>query len=195
MRTAARTTPTSGTPALSRQARLHRSAPRWIVAIPVAIAAGLLLLSGMIVSFTQTLSEQQDRGLPEQIFGVLASKAARVIALTGRSGASVRLVYDPIRNRGGLMVVRLPDLGDNLAYWLVLVKQGTRKAVASFRPASDRTTYIPIRANLKDYDAVAIAVGSSQSLAASARPVLQATLASSIDRTRPGQQLPPLVAK
>jgi hypothetical protein len=162
--------------------------------VPVAIATGLMLLSGMIVSFNQAISEH-DRGLPEQILGVLAGKAARVIALTGRPGASVRLVYDPVRNRGGLVVVRLPDLGDNLAYWLVLIKRGMPKTVRSFQPASDRTTFVPIQADFKNYDAVAVAVGSRHGLSASATPVLQATFASSIDRLEPIPQMPPLGAK
>lgn len=173
--------------------RLHRSAPRWTLFIPVAIAAVLVLLAGMIVSFNQRVSAlHNDRGLPEQILGVLASKSARVVALTGRPGASVRLVYDPSRNRGMLVVVRLADPGDNLTYRLWLVQRGIPRTVAAFLPAADRATFVPVRADFARYDAVAVAVGARSGPSVSAKPVLQATLASSETRVRPVRRHPPL---
>jgi len=153
--------------------------------IPVAIAAVLVLLAGMIVSFNQRVGTlHDDRGLPEQILGVLASKSARVVSLTGRPGASVRLVYDSQRNRGALIVVRLPDPGDNLTYRLWLVQRGTPHAIAAFLPAPDRATFVPVRADFARYDTVAVGVGARGDPSVSARPVLQATLASSQTRVR-----------
>src|SRR2546426_1097369 len=53
--TAWRTSP-NRQPGFPRQGRLHRSAPRWLLFVPVTIAAVLVLLGGLIVTFNQRTS-------------------------------------------------------------------------------------------------------------------------------------------
>jgi len=172
--------------ASARRSRLHRSVPRWTFFVPIAIAAVLVLLAGLIAAFNQgTSALHEDRGLPEQILGVLASESARVITLTGRPGASVRLVYDPARKRGGLVVVRLADPGDDLAYRLWLIDRSGPSVVATFVPSSDRATFVPIQADFARYDAVAVAVGSRSRASVAATPILRATFTSQEKRARP----------
>ena len=136
--TAWRTSP-NRQPGFPRQGRLHRSAPRWLLFVPVTIAAVLVLLGGLIVTFNQRTSAlPEDQGLAEQILGVLAGASGRVATLTGRTGASVRFVYDPIRKRGALVVVRLPNLGEDLVYRLWLIDASGPRTVAIFSPVSRR---------------------------------------------------------
>jgi len=119
----------------SRRGRLHRSAPRWLLFIPVAIATVIVLLGGLIVTFNQHISVlPEDQGLAEQVLGVLAGTSGRVATLTGRMGASVRFVYDPVRKRGALVVVRLPELGNDLVYRLWLIDASGARTVATFSP-------------------------------------------------------------
>jgi voltage-gated potassium channel Kch len=147
----------------------------------------------MTLSFNQHAGTlHDDRGLAEQILGVLASNSARVITLTGRPGASVRLIYDPVRKRGGLLVVRLGDPGDDLTYRLWLIQRGVPRPVATFVPAADRETFVPIREDLTGYDAVAIVVGPRGGPAITATPLLHASLAVSSQRLRSPRPTRPL---
>jgi hypothetical protein len=161
--------------------------------IPVVIAATLAVLAGMTLSFNERVGTlHDDRGLPEQILGVLASDSARVITLTGRPNASVRLVYDPVRRRGALIVVRLAAPRDDLMYRVLLIQRGVPRSVASFVPAEDRATFVPIQADFSNYDAVAIVVGSHRGPAITATPVMRATFAVSAQRLRPTRHTRPL---
>ncbi len=175
----------------SMRSRWLRSVPRWTFAVPAAIAASVVLLVGFIAAFNQGASAvRPDQGFAEQILGVMAGESARVITLTGRSGASVRLVYDPIRKRGALVVVRLADPGDDLAYRLWLIDRSGAKAVATFVPSSDRATLVPVQADFGRYDAVAVTVGPRGRSSADATPVLRATLASEEMPVTPFRVLP-----
>lgn len=182
--------------ASAQRSRLHRSAPRWTFFIPIAIAAVLVLLMGLIAAFNQRASAVRlGQGPAEQILGVLAGESARVIKLTGRPGASVRLVYDPVRKRGALVVVRLADPGDDLAYRVWLIDRSGPRAVATFVPSSDRATFVPIQADFARYDAVAVAVGSRSRASVDATPILRATFASQEKRVRPLRHTPELQAE
>ena len=182
--------------ASARRSRLHRSAPRWTLFVPIAIAAVLVLLVGLIAAFNQRASGvRADHGFAEQVLGLMASESARVITLTGRPGASVRLVYDPARRRGGLIVVRLAEPGDDLAYRLWLIDRSGRSVVATFVPSSDHATYVPFTADFARYDSVAVTVGLRNRSAGSATPILQATLASQEKRLRPYRHTPELRAE
>ncbi|HLQ64779.1 MAG TPA: anti-sigma factor [bacterium] len=183
----------SDQPLRSRRSRLLISPPRWMLLIPVVIAGVLAGLAGMTLSFNQHVGTlHEDRGLAEQVLGVLAGNSARVITLTGRPGASVRLIYDPVRRRGGLLVVRLGDPGDDLTYRLWLIQGGVRHPVATFVPASDRATFVPIREDLSGYDAITIAVGPQNGPSMTATPVLHASLAVSSQRLRVPRPTRPL---
>jgi len=161
--------------------------------IPVVIAGVLAGLAGMTLSFNQHVGTlHDDHGLAEQVLGALAGNSARVITLTGRPGASVRLVYDPVRRRGGLLVVRLGDPGDDLTYRLWLIQRGVPRTVATFVPAADRATFVPIREDLTGYDAITIAVGPQNGSAMTATPLLHASLAASSQRLRVPRPTHPL---
>ncbi len=193
MQIPARHTPSSSQHPESRRGRLHRSAPRWTLLVPVAIAAVLVLLGGLIAAFNQRTSALlEDRGLAEQILGVLAGESGRVATLTGRIGASVRFVYDPVRKRGALVVVRLPDPGDDLVYRLWLIDASGPRSVATFLPEADRATFVPVRADFAHYQSVVVAVGPRTQSVRSATPVLQATLAAQEKLIRPLRHTPPL---
>jgi len=177
----------------SRRGRLHRSAPRWLLFIPVAIATVIVLLAGLIVTFNQHTSVlPEDQGLAEQILGVLAGTSGRVATLTGRMGASVRFVYDPVRKRGALVVVRLPELGNDLVYRLWLIDANGPRTVAIFSPNADRATFVPVRADFARYHSVAITVGPRDHSVGTGTPVLQATLAAQEKVIRPVRHSPPL---
>lgn len=168
-----------------RRAHLFTSPPRWTLLIPVVIGGVLAGLAGLTLSFNQQVGTlHDDRGLAEQVLGALAGNSARVITLTGRPGASVRLIYDPVRRRGGLLVVRLGDPGDGLTYRLWLIQRGVRRPVATFIPAADRATFVPILEDLTGYDAITIAIGPQNGPAMTATPVLHASLAASSQRLR-----------
>src|SRR5437899_3344865 len=155
-----------------------RSAPRWLLFIPVAIATVIVLLGGLIVTFNQHISVlPEDQGLAEQVLGVLAGTSGRVATLTGRMGASVRFVYDPVRKRGALVVVRLPELGNDLVYRLWVIDASGARRVAIFSPNADRATFVPVRADFARYHSVAITVGPRGHSVGTGTPVLQATLA------------------
>ncbi|TMI76089.1 MAG: anti-sigma factor [Bacillati bacterium ANGP1] len=190
--TAWRTSP-NRQPGFPRQGRLHRSAPRWLLFVPVTIAAVLVLLGGLIVTFNQRTSAlPEDQGLAEQILGVLAGASGRVATLTGRTGASVRFVYDPIRKRGALVVVRLPNLGEDLVYRLWLIDASGPRTVAIFSPKADRTTFVTVRADFARYHSVAVAVGPRTLSVGTGTPILQATLAAQEKLIRPLRHTPPL---
>ncbi|TMJ01325.1 MAG: anti-sigma factor [Bacillati bacterium ANGP1] len=190
--TAWRTSP-NRQPGFPRRGRLYRSAPRWMLFVPVAIAAVLVLLGGLTVAFNQRTSAlPEDQGLAEQILGVLAGASGRVATLTGRMGASVRFVYDPVRKRGALVVVRLPDPGKDLVYRLLLIDASGPRTVAIFLPNADRATFVPVRADFARYHSVAITVGPRARSMETATPVLQATLAAQEKVIRPLRHTPPL---
>lgn len=183
----------SDQPFRSRRSRLFTSPPRWMLLIPLAIAGVLAGLAGMTLSFNQHVGTlHDDHGLAEQVLGALAGSSARVITLTGRPGASVRLVYDPVRRRGGLLVVRLGDPGDDLTYRLWLIQRGVRRPIATFVPAADRATFVPIHEDLAGYDAITIAVGPQNGPAMTATPVLHASLAASALHLRAPRPTHPL---
>jgi hypothetical protein len=148
--------------ALEARGRLVRPAPRWIKYVAFVLAAVITLLSGLILSFNQLAwaVERSGGGVPEQILGVLAGASAKIVRLTGRSGASVRLVYDPNRSRGALVVVRLPAQSEEITYrvWLVGREGTARKNVAVFQPAMDRETVVSVKADFSRYEAVEVTV-------------------------------------
>src|SRR5438132_3161610 len=190
--TAWRTSP-NRQPGFPRRGRLYRSAPRWMLFVPVAIAAVLVLLGGLTVAFNQRTSAlPEDQGLAEQVLGVLAGTSGRVATLTGRMGASVRFVYDPVRKRGALVVVRLPELGNDLVYRLWLIDASGARTVATFSPNADRATFVPVRADFARYHSVAITVGPRGHSVGTGTPVLQATLAAQEKVIRPVRHSPPL---
>jgi Anti-sigma-K factor rskA len=161
--------------------------------IPVVIAGLLAGLAGITLSFNQQVGTlHDDHGLAEQVLGALAGNSARVITLTGRPGASVRLIYDPVRRRGGLLVVRLADPGDDLTYRLWLIQRGVPHSVATFVPAADRETFVPILEDLTGYDAITIAVGPQNGPTMTATPVLHASLAASSQHLRVPRPTRPL---
>ena len=175
----------SDQPLRLRRGHLFTSPPRWTLLIPVVIAGGLAGLGGMTLSFNQQVGTlYDDRGLAEQVLGALAGNSTRVITLTGRPGASVRLIYDPVRRRGGLLVVRLGDPGNDLTYRLWLIQRGVRRPIATFVPAADRATFVPILEDLTGYDAITIAIGPQNGPAMTATPVLYASLAALSQRLR-----------
>ncbi|HVH30760.1 MAG TPA: anti-sigma factor [bacterium] len=177
----------------SRRSHLFTPPPRWTLLIPVVIAGVLAGLAGMTLSFNQQVGTlHDDHGLAEQVLGALAGNSVRVITLTGRPGASVRLIYDPVRRRGGLLVVRLADPGDDLTYRLWLIQRGVGRPVATFVPAADRATFVPIREDLAGYDAITVAVGPQNGPAMNATPVLHASLAASSQHLRVPRPARPL---
>src|SRR5438876_9413878 len=159
----------------SRRGRLHRSAPRWLLFLPFAIATWIVLLGGLNVTFNHhTIVLPQDQGLAEQVLGVLAGASGRVATLTGRMGASVRFVYDPVRKRGALVVVRLPELGNDLVYRLWLIDASGARTGATFSPNADRATLVPARADFARYHSVAITGGPRRHSAGPGAPARQA---------------------
>lgn len=127
-----------------------------------------------------------------EILAVLASRSARVVSLQGRRGARVRLVYDPARRRGILVVVRLGEPGAGRVYRVWLTDGGPPQPVAAFVPAPGLVTLVPVRADFSRARTVAVDAGPAARAAREGTPLVQASLASSIQRVRPPRPSAPL---
>ncbi len=161
-------------------------APAWALGAAAALAAGVVTVAAMTASaYRRSVALHAGLRAPADVLAVLASRSARVVALQGRQGASVRLVYDPLRRRGALVVIRLADPGQGLLYRVWLVDGGRPLPAGAFAPASDRTTLVAVRADFTRARAVAVEVGRSDRAAWAGTPALQAELASAQRRLRP----------
>ncbi len=159
----------------------------------MVFAAGLMIVAAQTAAaYRRSAALQDSLGPSAEALAVLASRSARVVSLQGRRGARVRLVYDPARRRGVLVVVRLGEPGAGRVYRVWLTDGGPPQPVAAFVPAPDPVTLVPVRADFSRARTVAVDAGPATRATREGPPLVQASLASSSERWRPPRPAAPL---
>lgn len=132
---------------------------RWGLALGAAAAAAIIVLAGLGVVLDRRLAAVQERlTAQEQTLALLASPSAKTAVLAGSVPANARLVYDPERRQGALVVSDLRDPGANLVYQIWLIAGQQPESAGIFRPAPGRPVIIPLAADFLRYKLVAISV-------------------------------------
>lgn len=151
--------------------------PRWglgaVAAVLIVALAGLgLSLNRRLVALQEQLAAQ------EQVLAILAGPSAKTAVLAGSVRGSVRLVYDPQRRQGALVVSDLPDPGANRVYQVWLIAGQQPESAGVFRPILGRPVIIPLSADFLRYKLVAISVepGPQGSPQPTTTPVLSSTI-------------------
>jgi anti-sigma factor RsiW len=141
------------------QGRRAAESPRWALA-GLAVAAALIVVLGTVdLRLSQRLATLTTRvETQEQVLALLSSPSARTAVLSGSVTASVRLVYDPARARGALVVSDLRDPGSGLVYQLWLITGKSPQAAGVFRPAPGQPMIVPVIADFRRYQIVAVTV-------------------------------------
>lgn len=143
------------------------------------LRGGALILAVALLSVNQQMRALEERlAVQERAVVLLTAPSARTVELTGNVQASVRFVFDPARQEGALIVIDLRDPGRELVYQLWLVAGAQPESAGVFRPQPDRPVILPVSADFRRYQAVAISVergplGASQP---SATPILAGRL-------------------
>ena len=145
---------------------------RWGLALGAAAAAVIIVLAGLGVALDRRLAAQ------EQTLALLASPSAKTTVLAGTVPGNVRLVYDPERRQGALVVSDLRDPGANLVYQVWLIAGQQAESAGIFRPAPGRPLIIPLSADFLRYRLVAISVepGPRGSPQPTTTPILSGTI-------------------
>lgn len=153
--------------------------PRWTGAVAVAAAGLLLVLAGIGVSLNQRLAALQQRlAAQDHVLALLAGSTAKTATLKGPVEANVRLVYDPARKEGALVVTDLRDPGVQFVYQLWLIAGTEPQSAGVFRPLPGQTVIVPVTADFSKYQAVAISVerGPGGVARPTAAPILIGTI-------------------
>jgi len=135
-----------------------RPEARWQVAFALAAAVAVVLGGLAYTLYARLVGLEVRLARQEQVLALLASPTARVATLTGRVPGSVRLVYDPQGNLGALVVRDLQDPGAGFVYQLWLVTGQRADSGGVFRPVPGQSLVLPIQADFRRYEIVAITV-------------------------------------
>jgi anti-sigma-K factor RskA len=165
----------------------HAVPPRWWPFGLAAAAAVILLLGlGLLVEYQRARVLTAQVGLlsarlaaQERVLAVLSSPTGRTAALSGSVQANVRFMYDRATGQGALVVTDLRDPGARLVYQVWLITGQEPQSMGVFRPAAGQAIVIPVNADFRRYQAVAISVeqGPQGSAAGpTSAPVLMANL-------------------
>lgn len=131
----------------------------WAVSLGAAAAILIIALAAVNVSLNQQLSALSSRlTAQEQVLVLLASPSTSSVVLAGEVRAAVRLVYDPSRGRGALVVSDLGDPGRGFVYQLWLVTGTQPESAGVFLPVPGRPLVLPVAADFARYQAVAISI-------------------------------------
>jgi hypothetical protein len=187
--------PTTGadTSGSSAPSRWRTRPPRWVLSAAGVLAAGVVAVAALTAAaYRRSVVLHAGLQPSADVLAILASRSARVVTLRGLQGATMWLVYDPVRGRGALVVVRLDDPREGLTYRLWLTDGGPPRPVATFVPASGRLTLLSVQADFSRARTVAVEAGPVGRAGWRGAPVVQAQLASSERRWRPPRSSPPL---
>ncbi len=140
--------------------------PRLRMAGLAAAAALILVLGGVTLYQSQRLrvltahmgALSARLAAQERVLVVLASPTSRTATLTGSVQATVRFMYDRATNQGALVVTDLRDPGTSFVYQLWLVAGQEPQSAGVFRPIPGQPIVIPVNADFRRYQAVAISV-------------------------------------
>lgn len=158
----------------------------WTVALAAA-AALILILGGIslvqrqrIRTLTAHVGALASRlAAQERVLIVLASPTSRTATLHGSVQANVRFVYDRATGQGALVVTDLRDPGAHLVYQLWLVAGQEPESAGVFRPIPGQPIVLPVNADFRRYQAVAISVEAGpqgSSAGPTSVPILAGTL-------------------
>jgi anti-sigma-K factor RskA len=161
-------------PAALRERVLARVRPRLLVIEPsrlwragLAAAAALILILGGVTlvqvqrirTLTAAMGTLSSRlAAQERVLAVLGSPTSRTAALHGSVQANVRFVYDRAAGQGALVVTDLRDPGAGFVYQLWLVAGQEPQSAGVFRPIPGQPIVVPVNADFRRYQAVAISV-------------------------------------
>jgi anti-sigma-K factor RskA len=162
--------------------------PPWMWQAGLAAAAALILLLGggllsehqrvrvltsQVGVLTSRIADQ------ERVLAVLSSPTGRTATLSGSAQANVHFMYDRASGQGALVVTDLRDPGARFVYQLWLIAGQEPQSVRVFRPVAGQVIVIPVNADFRRYQAVAISVeqGPAGSAAGpTSAPILVATI-------------------
>lgn len=131
----------------------------WAVGLGAAAVVLVVALAAVGVSLDRRLAVLSDRlAAQEQVLDLLASPSARSVIMTGGVQAAVRLIYDPSRGQGALVVTALQDPGREFVYQLWLIAGTQPESAGVFRPAPGRPVVLQVAADFTRYQAVAISI-------------------------------------
>lgn len=141
------------------RARLIAFPRGWAVGLAAAAAAVVVALAGIGVSLDRRLAALQERlAAQEAALALLTSPAAKTAVLAGTVPANVRLVYDPGRGQGALVVADLRDPGVEFVYQIWLIGGEEPVSAGIFRPTPGRPVIVPLATDFLRYRLVAISV-------------------------------------
>lgn len=162
-------------PKINLKPKATAPAPAWMVGF-AALAVGLVLVLAIMTaaSYRHLTTIYTRLAAQEPMLNLIHNASAKIVPLTGRSGASVRLVYDSAQKRGVLLIASLANPGDAFSYRLWLVGRNGQRSAWVFRTGSEDLTVIPIKADFSHYQRVTISVERSSSR--STAPILSGTL-------------------
>ncbi len=161
------------------QARVLTLPRSWAVAATAAAAVLVIALAAVGVSLDRRLTALQERLLAqERVLALLATPSSKTAALAGTVPANVRLVYDPERRQGALVVADLRDPGANLVYQVWLIAGEQPESAGVFRPVPGQAVIVPLAADFPRYRLVAISVepGPQGSPQPTTTPILSGNL-------------------
>ncbi len=137
----------------------------WIAGLAAA-AALVLVLGGItlvqfqrirtLVAHMAVLSSRL--AAQERVLAVLTSPTSRTATLQGSVQANVRFVYDRATGQGALVVADLRDPGASFVYQVWLVAGQEPESAGIFRPIPGQPIVVPVNADFRRYQAVAISV-------------------------------------
>jgi anti-sigma-K factor RskA len=131
----------------------------WTVGLAAAAAVLLIVLAGLGGSLSRQLAALTARlAAQEQVLALLAAPSSRSVQLEGGVTAAVRFVYDPDRGRGALVASDLRDPGRESVYQLWLIAGTKPESAGVFRPSPGQPVVLPVTADFRRYQAVAISV-------------------------------------
>lgn len=151
----------------------------WASGLAATAAVVVLLLALVTISLNQRVVALQTRlAAQEQVLALLAAPSAKSATLTGSVTARVRFLYDPVQQQGALVVSDLRDPGKEFVYQLWLIAGNQPQSAGIFRPVPGRPIIVPVAADFRRYQAVAISVERAPAGAPqpTTTPILVATI-------------------
>jgi hypothetical protein len=153
------------TPIISLRQKATAAAPAWLFCVALLVAELVLVVAIMTAASQRHLALiHSQMAAQEPILNLLNNAAAKIVTLTGRPGARVRLVYDSEQKRGVLVITNLADPGDDFSYRLWMVNHQGSRSAWDFHTGRDLQTIVPIKADFSRYQRAAIFVEHRNSL-------------------------------
>lgn len=148
-----------GIPVISLRSKATASVPAWMIGSVTLVVELVLVLAIMTAASYRYETMLYNRlSAQEPLLDLLHTASAKIVLLTGREGASVRLIYDSAQKRGVLLVTNLANPGDDFSYRLWLVGNNGSRTAWAFQAGSGPLTIVPIKADFGRFRSVSISV-------------------------------------